>query len=153
MLKHTRPCLLATALAIPALAQADFQCHWAEAAAGTVFECTDLKNEGHLIDLVVVPDKVIDVAKLRRLCAADPEIDETCPGNAPADESSGSGDLGVTVDFGRMRPGDILQRFDNGRWTDYRPAGEPVTFPFDLEALEPGEYRLRPAEGDSGPAG
>lgn len=55
-----------------------------------------------------------------------------------------AGDLGIEIDYGRSKPGDILQRFEAGRWINYQPDGRSVVYPFDLEALEPGQYRLRP---------
>lgn len=52
--------------------------------------------------------------------------------------------LGIEIDYGRAQPGDILQRFEEGKWTDYQPEGKPIKAPIDLEALEPRRYRLRP---------
>jgi hypothetical protein len=56
-----------------------------------------------------------------------------------------AGDLALEIDYGCQQPRDILQRFEAGRWTDYRPEGRPVVYPFDIEALEPGRYRLSPS--------
>jgi hypothetical protein len=52
-------------------------------------------------------------------------------------------DLCIEIDFGTNEPGAILQRKDKGYWRDYLVEGEPVTNPFDVEALPPGFYRLR----------
>lgn len=58
------------------------------------------------------------------------------------------GDLGILIDFGRKEPGSILQHriFKNGRyiWQDYVVDGQPLTAPFNVKSLPPGEYQLRP---------
>jgi hypothetical protein len=54
-----------------------------------------------------------------------------------------AGDLGLTIDFGINRPGSIHQRKTNRVWQDYMVEGEPLIYPFDVNQLPPGEYRLR----------
>ncbi len=54
-----------------------------------------------------------------------------------------AGDLGLTIDFGINRTGSILQRKTNGEWQDYLVDGELLIYPFDVNQLPPGEYRLR----------
>ena len=54
-----------------------------------------------------------------------------------------AGDLGLTIDYGIGRNGSILQRKTNGEWQDYPVDGEPLIYPFDVNQLPPGEYRLR----------
>lgn len=53
-----------------------------------------------------------------------------------------AGDLALTIDFGNNRPGSIRQRKTNGEWQDYLVDGEPVVYPFEVNQLPPGEYRL-----------
>jgi hypothetical protein len=38
--------------------------------------------------------------------------------------------------------GKAVQRQENGKWHDFPLDGEPVTWPFDLESLPSGQYRL-----------
>ena len=54
-----------------------------------------------------------------------------------------AGDLGLTIDFGINRTGSILQRKITGKWQDHLVDGEPLIYPFDVNELPPGEYRLR----------
>ena len=49
---------------------------------------------------------------------------------------------GVSIDLGRNAPGTILQRNDGGLWYFYMIDGEPAVYPFDMEKLPPGNYRL-----------
>ena len=53
-----------------------------------------------------------------------------------------AGNLGVQVDTGNNAPGAVLQRQEGGRWTDYEIDGKPVSWPVELERLQPGQYRL-----------
>ena len=53
-----------------------------------------------------------------------------------------AGDLGVEIDFGKDKPGAVLQRKEKGYWHDYLVDGKPVVNPFDVEMLVPGYYRL-----------
>jgi len=53
-----------------------------------------------------------------------------------------AGDLGIEIDFGNDKPGAILQRKEKVYWHDYLVYGEPVTNPFDVEMLQPRQYRL-----------
>ena len=52
------------------------------------------------------------------------------------------GKLGVLIDLGRNAPGTILQRNEGGLWYFYMIDGEPAVYPFDMEKLPPGNYRL-----------
>ena len=52
-----------------------------------------------------------------------------------------AGDLGVQIDLGPDTPGMILQRREPDGWQDYRPDGEQVVSPVDIEVLRPGYYR------------
>ena len=54
-----------------------------------------------------------------------------------------AGDLGLTIDYGISRTGSILQRKTNGEWQDNRAHGESLIYPFDVNQLPPGEYRLK----------
>jgi hypothetical protein len=54
-----------------------------------------------------------------------------------------AGDLGLTIDYGISRTGSVLQRNTNGEWQDYLIEGEPMIYPFDVNQLPPGEYRLK----------
>jgi hypothetical protein len=38
--------------------------------------------------------------------------------------------------------GKAVQRQENGKWRDFLLDGEQVTWPFDLESLPSGKYRL-----------
>ena len=53
-----------------------------------------------------------------------------------------AGDLGLTIDYGISRTGSILQRKIFREWQDYLVEGEPLIYPFDVNQLPPGEYRL-----------
>jgi hypothetical protein len=53
-----------------------------------------------------------------------------------------AGDLGLTIDFGISRTRSILQRKTNGEWQDYLVEGKPMIYPFDVNKLPPGEYRV-----------
>jgi hypothetical protein len=53
------------------------------------------------------------------------------------------GDLGIEIDFGRDKPGSILQRKEKDHWKDYLTDGKPVINPIDVNTLPPGWYRLR----------
>jgi len=57
-----------------------------------------------------------------------------------------AGDLGLLIDFGDSRPGLILQRRMLLEWYTYLVDGEPLIYPFDIEQLPPGIYRLRSKE-------
>lgn len=56
------------------------------------------------------------------------------------------GDLGILIDFGKNKPGSVLQyQVTDGRyisWQDYLVDGMPLTAPIDIKSLPPGEYRL-----------
>ena len=56
-----------------------------------------------------------------------------------------AGDLGLEIDFGRDKPGDVLQRWDyeQDAWQDVRADRKLITYPFDYATLTPGRYRLR----------
>jgi len=56
-----------------------------------------------------------------------------------------AGDLALEIDYGRDKPGDVLQRWDQGAdgWFDYEPDGKQVTTPLDVATLVLGKYRLR----------
>jgi hypothetical protein len=54
-----------------------------------------------------------------------------------------AGDLGLLIDFGDSRPGLILQRRILEELHTYLVDGEPLIYPFDVNQLPPGEYRLR----------
>ena len=54
-----------------------------------------------------------------------------------------AGDLGLTIDYGINRNGSFLQRKTNGEWQDYLVDGEVLIYPFDVNQLPPGEYRLK----------
>ena len=54
-----------------------------------------------------------------------------------------AGDLGVQIDLGPDKPGMVLQRREPDGWREYRPDGEWVLSPVDIEALKPGYYRQR----------
>ena len=58
-----------------------------------------------------------------------------------------AGDLGLEIDYGRDKPGDVLQRWDyeNDGWRDFKRDGHLVTNPFDYTTLPPGRYWVRPA--------
>jgi len=55
-----------------------------------------------------------------------------------------AGDLGIEIDFGLLykEPGAILQRKEKDFWYDYLVDGESVVNPFDVETLQPRQYRL-----------
>jgi hypothetical protein len=53
------------------------------------------------------------------------------------------GDLGIEIDFGRDKPGSILQRKIKGEWQEYLIDSKPVINPIDVNTLPPGWYRLR----------
>jgi hypothetical protein len=53
-----------------------------------------------------------------------------------------AGDLGIEIDLGSDIPGSVPQRYENGKWRDYLVDGEPVYWPFDLESLPSGKYRV-----------
>ena len=50
-----------------------------------------------------------------------------------------AGDLGVELDNGTNTPGAILQRLENGEWSDYLVDGEHVAERVGLESLPPGK--------------
>jgi hypothetical protein len=56
------------------------------------------------------------------------------------------GDLGILIDYGKDKPGSVLQhQTPEGRsytWQDYLVDGKPLTAPIDVKSLPPGEYRL-----------
>jgi hypothetical protein len=52
------------------------------------------------------------------------------------------GDLALEIYTRNNTPGAIVQRLDDGHWVDYREHGKPVLWPFTLEALPPGRYRV-----------
>ncbi len=54
-----------------------------------------------------------------------------------------AGDLGIEIDFAPDKHGAILQRKVKGHWNDYLVDAELVVYPFDVEILPPGRYRLR----------
>ena len=54
-----------------------------------------------------------------------------------------AGDLALTIDYGIDRTGSILQRKTDGEWQDYVVDDESLIYPFDVNQLPPGEYRLR----------
>ena len=53
-----------------------------------------------------------------------------------------AGNLGVQIDTGTNAPGAVLQRLEGGRWTDCEIDDKPVSWPVQLERLQPGQYRL-----------
>ncbi len=57
-----------------------------------------------------------------------------------------AGDLGIEIDYGRNKPGDVLQRWDyeHVAWRDFKRDGRLVTNPFDYQTLPAGKYRVRP---------
>lgn len=52
------------------------------------------------------------------------------------------GDRNVIFDNGNNQPGDILQRRESGGWEFFRPEGELMLAPINLDELPFGEYRL-----------
>lgn len=56
-----------------------------------------------------------------------------------------AGDLGLEIDYGSSKPGDVLQRWDYPQdgWRDFERDGKLVTNLFDYTTLSPGRYRLR----------
>ena len=52
------------------------------------------------------------------------------------------GDRNVIFNSGANRPGDILQRREQGGWQDYRVNDEVIVAPIEVYALPPGEYGL-----------
>ena len=58
------------------------------------------------------------------------------------------GHLGILIDYGDKKTGSVLQHQirKHGRyiWQDYLVDGRPVTAPFDVNSLPPGEYQLLP---------
>ena len=52
------------------------------------------------------------------------------------------GDRNVIFDNGKNRPGDVLQRRESGGWEFFRPKGELVLAPINIDELPFGEYRL-----------
>jgi hypothetical protein len=52
------------------------------------------------------------------------------------------GELGVELDNGGNAPGAILQRLEDGEWTDFRIDGRRVVAPVDYHRLPPGRYRV-----------
>ena len=57
-----------------------------------------------------------------------------------------AGDRNVTLDSGRNRDGDLLQRKEKDGWQYYKPDGEFIVSPVDIYELPPGEYRLISSE-------
>ena len=58
-----------------------------------------------------------------------------------------SGNLGLEIDYGRRKPGDVLhRRVSEHGWRGVYRERKLVTYPFDYEILSAGRYRLR---GDS----
>lgn len=53
-----------------------------------------------------------------------------------------AGDLGIIIDWGSRTRGDILQREEAGEWRDYLCDSGRVLYPFRLDELPPGRYRL-----------
>ena len=52
-----------------------------------------------------------------------------------------AGDLAVEIDTGGNEFG-VVQRLEGDTWSDYLVDGEPVTWPVDLQQLEPGRYQI-----------
>jgi len=52
------------------------------------------------------------------------------------------GDRNVLFDSGQDLEGDILQRREPDGWQFYKPDGEFMRSPIDMNELPPGEYRL-----------
>ena len=53
-----------------------------------------------------------------------------------------AGDLAAEIDTGSNQPG-ANQRFEDGQWRDYLRDGKPVSWPMEVDAQEPGRYRVR----------
>lgn len=51
-------------------------------------------------------------------------------------------DIGVIIDWGNPKSGDMLLRREEGEWLIYLDNGGPVSFSFALSELQPGIYRL-----------